>query len=174
MTSRIVTYGSPVLRKIAEPITENTELEQTVNRMFSILDKEEGIGLAAPQIGISKRIFIIDTTPLINDDPEIEIIRQAFINPSIIEYSSEKSIYNEGCLSIPGIYEIVERPAHIKVSFSDMELKLVEKVLSGIEARIFQHEFDHLEGILFTDRLDPMRKFLISSKLKKLQKSSRI
>lgn len=101
MTSRIVTYGSPVLRKIAEPITENTELEQTVNRMFSILDKEEGIGLAAPQIGISKRIFIIDTTPLINDDPEIEIIRQAFINPSIIEYSSEKSIYNEGCLSIP-------------------------------------------------------------------------
>ncbi|WP_179400045.1 peptide deformylase [Macellibacteroides fermentans] len=109
-----------------------------------------------------------------NDDPEIEIIRQAFINPSIIEYSSEKSIYNEGCLSIPGIYEIVERPAHIKVSFSDMELKLVEKVLSGIEARIFQHEFDHLEGILFTDRLDPMRKLLISSKLKKLQKSSRI
>lgn len=174
MTSRIVTYGSPVLRKIAEPITENTELEQTVNRMFSILDKEEGIGLAAPQIGISKRIFIIDTTPLINDDPEIEIIRQAFINPSIIEYSSEKSIYNEGCLSIPGIYEIVERPVHIKVSFSDMELKLVEKVLSGIEARIFQHEFDHLEGILFTDRLDPMRKLLISSKLKKLQKSSRI
>ena len=155
------------------PITENTELEQTCNRMFSILDKEEGIG-GCSQIEISKRIFIIDTTPLINDDPEIEIISASFINPSIIEYSSEKSIYNEGCLSIPGIYEIVERPAHIKVSFSDMELKLVEKVLSGIEARIFQHEFDHLEGILFTDRLDPMRKLLISSKLKKLQKSSRI
>ncbi|MBN2661881.1 MAG: peptide deformylase [Tannerellaceae bacterium] len=173
MTSRILIYGSPVLRKHAEPISSNTELQHTVDQLFSILEKEEGIGLAAPQIGLSKRIFIIDTTPLKIDDPSVEIIRKVFINPVIKEYSPEKTDFNEGCLSIPGIYETVERPERIKVSYQDINMELVEKELTGIEARIFQHEFDHLEGILFTDRLSPMRKMLINGKLKKLQKYRR-
>ena len=173
MWVRIFKYGASVLRKKADEITKDDNLTELSCSLFETMKRFEGIGLAAPQIGLSKRIFIIDTTPLKIDDPSVEIIRKVFINPVIKEYSPEKTDFNEGCLSIPGIYETVERPERIKVSYQDINMELVEKELTGIEARIFQHEFDHLVGILFTDRLSPMRKMLINGKLKKLQKHRR-
>jgi peptide deformylase len=128
--------------------------------------------LAGPQINLLKRAFVIDTSPLIEDDITIEKFEGVFINPVILDRSTENEIYKEGCLSIPGIYEEVERPAKIWVKYHDPSFNVIEEELDGIKARIFQHEFDHLEGILFIDKISQLNRKLITVKLNKIKKLS--
>ncbi len=168
MIVNIIKYGAPVLRKQAVEITQEDNLVQIVKDLYDTLKKEGGLGLAGPQIGLLKRIFMMDTSSLNEDDPTIEKIEQAFINPEILECDPEKIYYKEGCLSIPGIYESVERPVKIRVRYQDTFFNTIEKELDGMQARIFQHEFDHLNGILFIDRLSQLRRKLLNGKLNKI------
>lgn len=173
MVKKIFTYGSSVLRQHSSEIVNDEDINDLKENLFETLAKEGGIGLAAPQIGILKRAFVIDTSALDVDDPKSETIKKFFLNPKILSLSKQTNIYSEGCLSIPGIYEEVERPESIKVTYLNELLNQVETEINGIEARIFQHEYDHLEGILFVDRLSKVRRSMIMSKLKRISKFSR-
>lgn len=138
------------------------------------LKKAKGIGLAAPQINLLKRVFVIDTTPLIEEDITIEKFEGIFINPVIIDKNSENIIYREGCLSLPDIFEEVVRPEKIIVRFLDIQLKTHEEELDGIKSRIFQHEFDHLNGVLFIDKISLLKRKILSSRLNKIKRLSKI
>lgn len=165
----IIKYGSPVLRKQTLEITEKDDANKIAEDLFDSLTKSGGIGLAAPQIGLVKQIFIIDTTPVLNGDNAIESCKKAYLNPQIISSESEMDYYKESCLSIPGIAEEVARPIKILVKYYDIHSKLIEEELDGLVARIFQHEYDHLCGKLFIDRLSLIRKQMIKNKLPKIK-----
>lgn len=171
MIRPVYIYGSQVLRKVASDIPADfPDLKQLVEDMFETMVKSDGIGLAAPQIGLSIRIFVIDATPLEEDHPEMKGFRKAFINAHIIERSEEVVLYNEGCLSIPNLREDVERPESIVIRYVDENFKAHEEVYHGLAARIIQHEYDHLEGILFTDKVSSLRRQLLKSKLSAISK----
>jgi len=166
----IYIYGQPVLRKVAEDIpADYPELEQFIADMYETLDQSEGIGLAAPQVGRSVRIVVIDLDVLSDDMPEYKGFRHAFINPHIVEYDESKTdSMEEGCLSLPAIHEKVTRSTRIRVQWLDEELKPHDEWIEGYLARVMQHEFDHLDGKMFVDRISPLRRQLIKSKLKAL------
>lgn len=166
----IYIYGHPVLRKVAEDIpTDYPNLQQLIADMWETLAESEGIGLAAPQIGKSIRVVVIDLDLLSDDMPEYKGFRHVFINPHIVEYDdSETESMEEGCLSLPAIHEKVTRPTRIRVQWLDEELKPHDEWVEGYLARVMQHEFDHLEGKVFVDRITPLRKQLIKSKLRAL------
>jgi len=170
MTLPIVLYGSPILRQISYDVQPEDLPDQISKNMFETLKREKGLGLAGPQIGLLKKIFIIDTTPLLEDDPLIKKIEQVYLNPQILDASNEKVIYNEGCLSIPDIYKDLYRPAKIRVRFQDLSFNTIEEELDGMPARIFQHEYDHLQGTLFIDKLSALQRKLLSGKLKQIRK----
>lgn len=167
----IYIYGQPVLRKVAEDVTpEYPELKTLIANMFETLDASNGVGLAAPQIGLAIRVVVIDLDVLSEEFPEYKGFRKAFINAHILEYDdeSEKASSEEGCLSIPGISEKVSRPTRIHVKYLDEEMKEHDEWVEGYLARVMQHEFDHLEGTMFIDRLSPLRKNMIAGKLKNI------
>jgi len=167
----IYTYGKPVLRKVAEPIsTDYPNLKDLINNMFETMVHADGVGLAAPQIGLSIRVIVIDLAPLKEDNPELGDFRLTLINPEILEESEEEVAYDEGCLSIPGINETVVRPEYIKIHYYDADFNEHELELDGFKARVVQHEYDHLEGHLFTDLVKPLRRQLIKSKLTNISK----
>jgi peptide deformylase len=139
--------------------------------LLETLKNAGGIGLAAPQTGLLKRAFVIDTSPLLEDDNSIMKYEQTFINPEIVWQSDYKTYYNEGCLSIPDIFEDVLRPEKITVRYFDENFNRIEEELDGIKARIFQHEFDHLEGILFIDKLNILKRKLLTGRLNKIANS---
>ncbi len=164
-------YGSPVLRKVAAEVPEDyPDLDHLIDSMFETMYHSEGIGLAAPQIGKSLRIFVIDASPLEEDDPSLKDFKRVFINPQIISYEGEPEKYNEGCLSIPEIREDVERETSVMIRFCDKYFRYREEYFEGIAARIIQHEYDHLEGKLFIDRISPLRKRLLKRKLTSISK----
>ena len=164
----IYIYGQPVLRKQAEDIPlDYPNLNQLIQDMFETMDASEGVGLAAPQIGKPIRVVVIDLNVLKDDFPEYENFRRAFINPHILEYDdTETETLEEGCLSVPGIHESVTRPTRIHVQYLDEKLEAHDEWVEGYLARVMQHEFDHLEGTMFVDRVKPLRKQLIRNKLK--------
>ena len=167
----IVVYGSPVLRKVAKDITPDyPELDKFVSDMFETMEKSDGIGLAAPQVGKSIRLFVINARPLVEEHPELEGFHKVFINAKIVERSGENKIYNEGCLSLPAIREDFERPSVIRIRYMDEKFVLHEEVYDGVIARIIQHEYDHLDGILFTDKVSPLRRRLLKGKLTAISK----
>ena len=169
----IYIYGQPVLRKVAEDVTpEYPELKTLIANMFETLDASNGVGLAAPQIGLTIRVVVIDLDVLSEEFPEYKGFRKAFINAHILEYDdeSEKASSEEGCLSIPGISEKATRPTRIHVMYLDEEMKEHDEWVEGYLARVMQHEFDHLEGTMFIDRLSPLRKNMIAGKLKNILK----
>lgn len=169
----IYIYGQPVLRKVAEDVTpEYPELKTLIANMFETLDASNGVGLAAPQVGLAIRVVVIDLDVLSEEFPEYKGFRKAFINAHILEYDdeSEKASSEEGCLSIPGISEKVTRPTRIHVKYLDEEMKEHDEWVEGYLARVMQHEFDHLEGTMFIDRLSPLRKNMIAGKLKNILK----
>ena len=169
----IYIYGQPVLRKVAEDVTpEYPELKTLIANMFETLDASNGVGLAAPQIGLAIRVVVIDLDVLSEEFPEYKGFRKAFINAHILEYDdeSEKASSEEGCLSIPGISEKVTRPTRIHVKYLDEEMREHDEWVEGYQARVMQHEFDHLEGTMFIDRLSPLRKNMIAGKLKNILK----
>lgn len=165
----IYTYGQPVLRKVAQDIpTDYPDLQQLLADMFETLAASEGVGLAAPQIGKSIRVVVIDLDVLKEDLPEYAGFRHAYINAHILEFDdkSKKETMEEGCLSIPGLHENVTRPTRIHVQYLDENLQPHDEWVDGYLARVMQHEFDHLEGVMYVDRVTPLRKQLIRNKLR--------
>ncbi|MGM0606803.1 MAG: peptide deformylase [Candidatus Muiribacteriota bacterium] len=159
---KVCYYGNPVLRKESKDVEVNEENLKLAYKMLEVMKKYKGIGLAAPQIGISKKIFVAQLAE--EEDPLI------IFNLKILEYSEEKNVMEEGCLSLPGIYEQVTRPEKVKVSFLDKEGKEHIKVVDKVLARVFQHEGDHLYGKLFIDYLSLIKKNLLKKKLNKIKK----
>ena len=167
----VVVYGHPVLRKVAEDFTPEYEgLEQLIDDMFETMYKADGIGLAGPQIGLSRRIFIIDAEPLAEDLPELSGFKKVFINARIIERDGEKVTDKEGCLSLPGISEDVARQSRVRIKYVDADFNEHEEVYKGWAARIIQHEYDHIDGILFVDHLAALKRRLLKGKLNAITK----
>ena len=180
----IVAYGDPVLKREGDEIEKDyPNLKQLITDMFETMNNAQGVGLAAPQIGKSIRVFIIDTTPLIEHDedddsesmPEEERkqsagLKKVFINPIILEESGDKWPFNEGCLSIPGINEDVLRQRDLVIEYYDENFELKEETYTGKAARVIQHEYDHIDGILFTDRLNPLRKQILKKRLNEISR----
>ena len=166
----IYIYGQPVLRKEAQDIPKDyPQLDEFLQNMFETLDASEGIGLAAPQVGQSIRVVVIDLDVLSEDMPQYKGFRKAFINPHIIEKDeSQTDTSEEGCLSLPGIHEKVVRPTRIHVTYEDTDRQEHDEWVDGYLARVMQHEFDHLDAHMFIDHISPLRKQLIKSKLKNL------
>ena len=164
----IYTYGQPALRTVSQDIdADSPELDSLIANMVETLDDSEGIGLAAPQIGLNIRLVIIDLDVISDDLPEYKDYKRVFINPHIIEYDdTETETMEEGCLSLPGIHENVKRPTRIHVKYLDRDFVEHDEWISGYLARVMQHEFDHLDAKMFVDRITPLRKQLIKNKLK--------
>ncbi len=167
----IYTYGNPVLRKIAEPITKDyPQLPELINNMFDTMYNADGVGLAAPQVGLPIRLLVIDLAPFKEENPELGSFRIAMINPEIISFSDEVVSGEEGCLSIPGIHESVNRAQKIVIKYVDTDFNEHTEEYEGYKARVIQHEYDHLEGNLFTDKVTPIRRQLLKSKLTNIVK----
>lgn len=164
----IYIYGHPVLRKVSEDITaEYPNLKEFISNMFETLTESDGVGLAAPQVGLNIRLVVIDLDVLSEDLPEYKGFRKAYINPHILEYDeSNVDSSEEGCLSIPGIHETVKRPTRIHVKYTDEDFVEHDEWIEGYLARVMQHEFDHLDAKMFVDRISPLRRQLIKNKLK--------
>ena len=171
MIRPVYIYGSPVLRKTAKDIEPNyPKLKELIDDMFDTMYHSEGIGLAAPQIGISIRLFIIDASPLEDENPEMKDFKRVFINAHIVERTGDTLTFNEGCLSIPNIREDVQRPESVLIKYVDENFEPKEERFEGLAARIIQHEYDHLDGTLFTDKVSPIRKQLLKGKLSAISK----
>ena len=177
MIRPIIAYGDPVLRKKAVEIeADYPDLNLLLEDMFETMYNSQGVGLAAPQIGLSIRLFIIDTEPFVDEDEEdvegLRDFKRVIINPIIIEETGTEWKFEEGCLSIPGIREDVSRKPDIIVEYYNENFELVEEKLSGLAARVVQHEYDHIEGILFTDKINPLKKQLLKGKLNDITKGN--
>ena len=174
----IVAYGDPVLRKKAAAIdSDYKDLDVLMNNMFETMYGAHGIGLAAPQIGRSIRLFIVDATPFEDDEDLTEeereflsTFKKVFINAEIVDETGDEWAFNEGCLSIPDIREDVFRQDTITINYQDENFEQQSLTVDGIAARIIQHEYDHIEGVLFTDKLSPLKKRLIKGKLNNISK----
>ncbi|MCM1372345.1 MAG: peptide deformylase [Bacteroides sp.] len=168
----IYTYGQPVLRKETEEIDPDyPQLQEIIQNMWETLAKSHGVGLAAPQVGLSIRLAIIDLDCISDDEPQYAGYKRVFINPYIEEVDdSEMETQEEGCLSLPGLSEKVSRPTRIHVTYQDENFQEHDEWVDGFLARVMQHEFDHLDGVVYTDRLKGLRRQLIAPKLKQLAK----
>jgi peptide deformylase len=173
----IVAYGDPILRKKAEEIDEDyPNLKELISDMFETMYAARGVGLAAPQIGLPIRLFVIDASPFAEDDeedegdPTLKDFKKVLINPIIIEEKGDKWGFSEGCLSIPDINEEVMRPSHVVINYLDEDFEEHEVELSGLAARVVQHEYDHIEGKLFIDKLSPLKKAMLKGKLDNISK----
>ena len=174
----IIAYGDPVLKRKALPISESYEgLEQLIESMWETMYHAHGVGLAAPQIGKSIRLFVIDGSPFEDDEdatPSDQLVlktfKKVFINAEMITEEGDDFSFTEGCLSIPDVREDVTRPSAIRLRYLDENFKEHVEEYSGLAARIIQHEYDHIEGILFTDKLSPLKKRLIKGRLDKISR----
>jgi peptide deformylase len=169
----IVAFGSPVLRKKCEEITPDySELDTLLENMWETMYESSGVGLAAPQINKSIRIFLIDTAPFMEEGEEEDKIKKTFINATILEEEGEEWIFNEGCLSIPDVREDVSRKPNITIRYQDENFDWHTDTFEGITARVIQHEYDHIEGKLFIDYISPLRKRMIKRKLENISKGN--
>lgn len=170
----IYAYGQPVLKKVAAPITaEYPDLETLIANMWETMYEADGVGIAAPQIGLGIRLFVIDTLQLERKTEEkIDTdkgFKKVFINAQILEETGDPWAYEEGCLSIPRIRGDVERPAIIRIKYQNEQFESFEETFSGIDARVIQHEYDHIQGVLFTERLKPLKRRLIQRKMEEIR-----
>ncbi len=174
----IVAYGDPVLKKVATEITKDyPKLEELLENMHETMYNAMGVGLAAPQIGLPIRLFLVDTSPFGEDEDmekeereALKNFKQVFINAKIIKEEGDEWVFNEGCLSIPDVREDVFRAPKITVKYLDENFKEQTKTFDGLIARVIQHEYDHIEGVLFTDKLSSLKKRLIKGKLSNISK----
>ena len=164
----IVLFGDPVLKKKATDIPQGEDIKELVQDMFETMYAASGVGLAAPQIGKSIRLFVVDDNPMLEEGETG--IKKAFINPEIIEEDGDDWAFEEGCLSIPGIRADVDRPEIVKVKYFDEDWNEHIEEFDDIHARVIQHEYDHIEGVLFTDYLTPFKKRLLKGKLANISK----
>lgn len=171
----VYAYGQPVLKKVAEEIDKDyPELDELLSNMWETMYHASGVGVAAPQIGKSIRLFLVDTAQVMeaDDDAEEEGIKQVFINAQVLEEDGEPWTYEEGCLSIPHIRGDVERNETVTIKYLDENFKEHTKTYDGITARVILHEYDHIEGVLFTEKLKPLKKRLIQKKLDAIKKGN--
>lgn len=170
MIRPIYLYGSEVLRQTAEPadLNDKEAIKELVQDLWETLAKSEGCGLAAPQIGISKRVFVVDGTVMEDIYPYLKDFKRVIINPVILEESGTKCEYNEGCLSVPGVYADVARPESMKMEYYDENFERKVETFDKFACRMIQHEFSHLDGTLFTDLVAPIRKKIIAKKLMRI------
>lgn len=174
----IVAYGDPVLRKEAVAIEKSyPNLDQILENMWETMYNANGVGLAAPQVGMPIRVFVVDTTPFADDDSltaseqtRLAGFKKVFINPTILQETGDEWAFNEGCLSIPNVREDVFRKEQITIRYCDEQFKEYTEVYNGLVARVIQHEYDHIEGILFTDKISSLKKRLIKGKLGNISK----
>ena len=169
----VVAYGDPVLREATQLVDEqHPNLPELIENMYETMYHARGMGLAAPQIGESLQLFVVDTQQVVekNEESEDEGIIQVFINPEILDESGELAKYEEGCLSIPFVHEDVERQPKIEISYQDEHFKKHTRTFEGISARVIQHEYDHIQGILFVDYLKPLKKRFLKKKLESISK----
>lgn len=172
----IVAYGDPVLRKVAEEITPDyPKLDALITNMWETMNNAEGVGLAAPQIGLPIRLFLVNAAPYSEKETlsqeekdQLKDFKKVFINAKIEEEEGEAWDFNEGCLSIPNIHELVQRKPKITIQYVDEHFTPHTATYDGMAARIIQHEYDHIQGVLFTDRLSSLKKRLLKSKLQKI------
>lgn len=165
----IVSFGNSILRCKCSQVQENQPIEDILKNMYETMYNAQGVGLAAPQVGLDLSIFIIDTTPFCDDENNLIPLKKEFINPEIIDYSGKDESFNEGCLSIPGLREDVIRKDQIKIRYFDKNFNEHTEKYEGINSRVIQHEYDHLMGVLFTDRVSTLKKKLLKSKLNKIK-----
>lgn len=171
----IVAYGTPVLREETEEIDKDyPDLNLLIEDMWETMYAAKGVGLAAPQVGKAIRLFIVDASGFNEDGdhPELEGFKRVFINPIIIEETGKEWKFEEGCLSIPGIREDVSRKPNVTIEYYNENFELIEETIDGIAARVVQHEYDHIEATLFTDKINPLRKRLIKGKLNDIAKGN--
>ena len=162
----VFAFGQPVLKKKAIDINSDfDELKQLIDNMWETMYTAHGVGIAAPQVGVSIRLFVIDTIQIMEEEKIAEGIKKVFINAKIIEETGEMWAYEEGCLSIPNIRGDVERQQKVRIQYLDENFEKHDEIYEGINARVIQHEYDHLEGILFVEKLKPLKKKLIQRKL---------
>jgi peptide deformylase len=167
----ITIYGHPVLRKVAKDIDKDyPDLEKFMENMWQTMYFADGVGLAAPQVGRSIRMFVLDCSNFEDEEPELEGFKKMFINAQITERTGEEWSMSEGCLSIPGLNEDVTRLETIRIEYYDENWAFHDEEYSGFAARVIQHEYDHLDGIMFTDHCSPLRKRLLKSKLTGISK----
>lgn len=174
----IVAYGDPVLRKKAKDITSDyPKLKELIANMFETMYNASGVGLAAPQIGLPIRMFLVDTTPFAEDEDltkeeqlALKDFKKVFINAKIIQEEGEEWAFNEGCLSIPDVREDVYRKPKITIEYFDEDFNKYTETYDGLVARVIQHEYDHIEGVLFTDKLSSLKKRLIKGRLANISK----
>ena len=174
----IVAYGDPVLKRKAQPIDKDyPKLDELIKNMWETMYNAHGVGLAAPQIGLSIRLFVIDASPFAEDESldkeeqaALKNFKRVFINPTIIEETGTEWDFNEGCLSIPDVREDVFRKPDIKINYFDQDFNEHTESLNGLAARVVQHEYDHIEGVLFTDRISNLKKRLVKGKLNNIAK----
>ncbi len=167
----VLAYGHPALRKVADDIDKDYPgLDQFIADMFETMYSSNGVGLAAPQVNRSIRLFVIDATPYAEDFPGETDLKRVFINARIVEESGEEWAFNEGCLSIPQIREDVVRKSELRIQYYDENFNFRDERLKGVFARVIQHEYDHLDGILFVDLINPLRKMMLKRKLSEITK----
>lgn len=167
----VTVYGDPLLRKKAKEIKQDhPNFKEILDNMWETMYYSDGVGLAAPQVGMSIRLFVIDASSGAEDEPELEGFKKVFINPEIIKTDGEEWVMNEGCLSLPEIREDVSRPDEVTIRYFDENFQEHEETYRGFAGRVIQHEYDHLEGVLFVDHLSPLRKRLLKSKLQSITK----
>jgi peptide deformylase len=172
----IVGYGDPVLRKVCEDISQdNPDLKEIIKNMYETMYNAFGVGLAAPQVGLPIRVFIVDTEPFSNSDDlskkeneKLKIFKQTFINAKMLKEEGDEWVFNEGCLSIPEVREDVFRKEKITIEYYDEDFNKKTEQFDGLIARVIQHEYDHIEGILFTDKISTLKKTLIKKKLQNI------
>lgn len=174
----IIAYGDSVLRKVADDIDKDyPKLNELIANMWETMYNASGVGLAAPQIGLPIRIFLVDTTPFSGDEDltedeqkQLDGFKRVFINATIEEETGDEWAFNEGCLSIPDVREDVSRKGTIKITYLDENFKKHEETYDGLLARVIQHEYDHIEGVLFTDKLSALKKRMLKGRLTNISK----
>lgn len=167
----VYVFGSPILRRISVDIDKDYKGLQTfMDDLWETMYKSDGLGLAAPQVGKSIRMFVIDASPLFEEDPTLKDFKKIFINARITERSDDEWAFTEGCLSIPNIREEIYRPSKVRIEYYDENWAFHDEYFDGIPARIIQHEYDHLEGLMFVDKISPLRRRLLMGKLTAITK----
>lgn len=169
----IIAYGDPVLKAKGQPVEkDHPGLDVLIQNMWDTMYNAKGVGLAAPQVGLSLRLFLIDASPFADDEPGLTDFKQVFINPLITEEWGNEWLFNEGCLSFPELREDIYRKPEIRLSYMDEHFVQHEIHFSGLAARIIQHEYDHIEGVVMTDRISPLKRTLIRKKLMNISKGA--
>lgn len=167
----IVAYGDPVLQQEGKELTpDHPGLSELIDNMFETMYAAHGVGLAAPQVGKSLKLFVVDASPFAEDEPSLEGFKKVFINPVILKEEGDHWSFNEGCLSFPDLRIDIDRQEQVTIRYQDRDFNTHEETYTGLAARVLQHEYDHVYGVVFTDRVTPIRRRMLKGKMNNIAK----